>query len=90
MCLNCKISPLHNALYTGSVFYLFILKNNPLQMSTFTMVHHTAPHIPFKSSEEWNAAQAQLNGTVHCNYPQWYVLILYIAFTLRTKFICLR
>ncbi|KAJ1268628.1 hypothetical protein BS78_07G149400 [Paspalum vaginatum] len=40
-------------------------------MSTFTMVHHTAPHIPFKSSEEWNAAQAQLNGTVHCNYPQW-------------------
>ncbi|KAL6596059.1 hypothetical protein ACP70R_014966 [Stipagrostis hirtigluma subsp. patula] len=40
-------------------------------MSTFTMVHHTAPHIPFKSSEEWNAAQAQLNGTVHCNYPRW-------------------
>jgi len=40
-------------------------------MSTFTMVHHTAPHIPFKSSDEWNAAQAQLNGTVHCNYPQW-------------------
>ncbi|KAJ9141144.1 hypothetical protein P3X46_031717 [Hevea brasiliensis] len=40
-------------------------------MSTFTMVHHTAPHIPFKSSEEWNAAQAQLNGTVHCDYPHW-------------------
>ncbi|KAI3814672.1 hypothetical protein L1987_14316 [Smallanthus sonchifolius] len=40
-------------------------------MSTFTMVHHTAPHIPFKSSEEWNAAQAQLNGTVHCDYPKW-------------------
>ncbi|CAH2040979.1 unnamed protein product [Thlaspi arvense] len=40
-------------------------------MSTFTMVHHTAPHIPFKSSNEWNAAQAQLNGTVHCDYPHW-------------------
>ncbi|KAK4781312.1 hypothetical protein SAY87_017418 [Trapa incisa] len=40
-------------------------------MSTFTMVHHTAPHIPFKSTEEWNAAQAQLNGTVHCDYPKW-------------------
>ncbi|XP_050364747.1 omega-6 fatty acid desaturase, chloroplastic isoform X2 [Argentina anserina] len=40
-------------------------------MSTFTMVHHTAPHIPFKSAEEWNAAQAQLNGTVHCDYPSW-------------------
>ncbi|KAI8004569.1 hypothetical protein LOK49_LG08G02728 [Camellia lanceoleosa] len=40
-------------------------------MSTFTMVHHTAPHIPFKYSDEWNAAQAQLNGTVHCDYPHW-------------------
>ncbi|XVF35550.1 hypothetical protein REPUB_Repub18cG0155400 [Reevesia pubescens] len=39
--------------------------------STFTMVHHTAPHIPFKSSEECNAVQAQLNGTVHCDYPRW-------------------
>lgn len=40
-------------------------------MSTFTMVHHTAPHIPFKSSDEWKATQAQLNGTVHCDYPRW-------------------
>ncbi|MQL93298.1 hypothetical protein Taro_025941, partial [Colocasia esculenta] len=40
-------------------------------MSTFTVVHHTAPHIPFKTSDEWNAAEAQLNGTVHCNYPRW-------------------
>lgn len=40
-------------------------------MSTFTIVHHTAPHIPFKNSKDWNAAQAQLNGTVHCDYPRW-------------------
>lgn len=40
-------------------------------MSTFTMVHHTAPHIPFKDATEWNAAQAQLGGTVHCSYPRW-------------------
>lgn len=40
-------------------------------MSTFTVVHHTARHIPFKPKEEWNAAQAQLGGTVHCNYPFW-------------------
>ncbi|CAN7070249.1 unnamed protein product, partial [Brassica oleracea var. botrytis] len=40
-------------------------------MSKFTMVHHTAPHIPFKPADEWNAAQAQLNGTVHCDYPSW-------------------
>ncbi|CAO2822512.1 unnamed protein product [Amaranthus hypochondriacus] len=40
-------------------------------MSTFTIVHHTAPHIPFKDAKEWNAAQAQLNGTVHCDYPRW-------------------
>ncbi|CAK8571093.1 unnamed protein product [Lathyrus sativus] len=40
-------------------------------MSVFTVVHHTAPHIPFKYSQDWNAAQAQLNGTVHCEYPKW-------------------
>ncbi|KAL0296223.1 UNVERIFIED_CONTAM: Omega-6 fatty acid desaturase, chloroplastic [Sesamum radiatum] len=52
-------------------------------MSTFTMVHHTAPHIPFKSSEEWNAAQAQLNGTVHCDYPvgsKFFAMILTFTF----------
>lgn len=40
-------------------------------MSTFTLVHHTAPHIPFKPAGEWNAAKAQLSGTVHCDYPRW-------------------
>jgi hypothetical protein len=40
-------------------------------MSTFTVVHHTAPHIPFKPAESWNAAQAQLAGTVHCDFPAW-------------------
>lgn len=40
-------------------------------MSTFTVVHHTAPHIPFKPASEWNAAKAQLSGTVHCDYPKW-------------------
>lgn len=37
---------------------------------TFTVVHHTAPHIPFKPASEWNAAKAQLSGTVHCDYPR--------------------
>ena len=40
-------------------------------MSTFTVVHHTAPHIPFKPASSWNAAKAQLSGTVHCDYPKW-------------------
>ncbi|XP_002985345.2 omega-6 fatty acid desaturase, chloroplastic [Selaginella moellendorffii] len=40
-------------------------------MSTFTLVHHTAPHIPFKQNREWNAVGAQLAGTVHCEYPAW-------------------
>lgn len=40
-------------------------------MSTFTIVHHTAPDIPFTPAEQWNAAQAQLFGTVHCDYPRW-------------------
>ncbi|MCO5593295.1 hypothetical protein L7F22_047303 [Adiantum nelumboides] len=40
-------------------------------MSTFTMVHHTAPHIPFHDAKNWSSAQAQLGGTVHCDYPRW-------------------
>lgn len=40
-------------------------------MSTFTLVHHTAIDVPFHKPDEWNAATAQLSGTVHCNYPRW-------------------
>jgi omega-6 fatty acid desaturase (delta-12 desaturase) len=40
-------------------------------MSTFTLVHHTAPDIAFQPVETWNQAQAQLAGTVHCSYPRW-------------------
>ncbi|NJR69221.1 MAG: fatty acid desaturase [Synechococcales cyanobacterium CRU_2_2] len=40
-------------------------------MSTFTIVHHTLPEIPFRPASEWNEAQAQLAGTVHCDYPAW-------------------
>ena len=40
-------------------------------ISTFTIVHHTLPDIPFKPEDKWNAAEAQLCGTVHCQYPWW-------------------
>lgn len=40
-------------------------------MSTFTLVHHTDADVAFVSIDQWNAAQAQLSGTVHCNYPRW-------------------
>jgi acyl-lipid omega-6 desaturase (Delta-12 desaturase) len=40
-------------------------------MSTFTLVHHTIPEIPFHSTANWNEAKAQLSGTVHCDYPKW-------------------
>lgn len=40
-------------------------------MSTFTYVHHTAPDVPFETADKWNQALAQLNGTIHCNYPRW-------------------
>lgn len=40
-------------------------------MSTFTIVHHTSPRIAFSMADEWNEAQAQLSGTVHCDYPGW-------------------
>ena len=40
-------------------------------MSTFTLVHHTAPDVPFRPTSEWNAAEAQLVGSIHCDYPRW-------------------
>jgi omega-6 fatty acid desaturase (delta-12 desaturase) len=40
-------------------------------MSTFTLVHHTDPDIAFVEASEWDAVQAQLAGTVHCDYPGW-------------------
>ncbi|MCU0525610.1 MAG: fatty acid desaturase [Elainella sp. Prado103] len=40
-------------------------------MSTFTLVHHTAPDIQFYPTETWNPAMSQLAGTVHCRYPRW-------------------
>lgn len=40
-------------------------------MSTFTLVHHTDSNIHFHPAQTWNAAQAQLAGTVHCTYPRW-------------------
>ncbi len=40
-------------------------------MSTFTIVHHTMPDIPFKQKAQWHAAHDQLTGTVHCDYPVW-------------------
>lgn len=61
--------------YTGvgglAKFWLMPWLGYHFWMSTFTVVHHTAPHIPFKPAEEWNAAKAQLSGTVHCEYPRW-------------------
>lgn len=40
-------------------------------MSTFTIVHHTIPEIQFRPAAEWKAGEAQLKGTVHCDYPRW-------------------
>jgi len=40
-------------------------------MSTFTIVHHTIPEIKFQPAHCWSAGDAQLKGTVHCDYPKW-------------------
>jgi len=45
--------------------------------STITLIHHTSQGTVWKSGSEWNAAQAQLNGTVHCNYPRWVEFLLH-------------
>ena len=52
-------------------FWLFPWLGYHFWMSTFTIVHHTAPDIPFTPVETWDEAKAQLSGTVHCDYPRW-------------------
>lgn len=44
-------------------------------MSTFTLVHHTLPEIVFQPTATWNEAEAQLSGTLHCDYPRWIELL---------------
>lgn len=46
-------------------------------LSTFTLVHHTDPDIPFYTADKWDAVKAQLSGTVHCNYPRWIEILCY-------------
>jgi acyl-lipid omega-6 desaturase (Delta-12 desaturase) len=43
--------------------------------STFTLLHHTSPGTVWKTDNEWNAAQANLLGTIHCDYPWWVELL---------------
>jgi omega-6 fatty acid desaturase (delta-12 desaturase) len=63
------------AYYTGlagvAKFWLMPWLGYHFWMSTFTVVHHTAPHIPFKPAEEWNAAKAQLSGKRSCWHGGW-------------------
>eukprot|EP01116_Phalansterium_solitarium_P003442 TRINITY_DN14269_c1_g1_i1.p1 TRINITY_DN14269_c1_g1~~TRINITY_DN14269_c1_g1_i1.p1 ORF type:complete len:387 (-),score=97.16 TRINITY_DN14269_c1_g1_i1:265-1425(-) len=40
-------------------------------MSSFTLIHHTLPHLPFLPESEWTDAQARLALTVHCEFPAW-------------------
>jgi acyl-lipid omega-6 desaturase (Delta-12 desaturase) len=40
-------------------------------MSTFTLIHHTAPSVQFRPDHEWHEAESQLMGTIHCDYPRW-------------------
>jgi omega-6 fatty acid desaturase (delta-12 desaturase) len=40
-------------------------------MSTFTLVHHTLPHIPFLGEKEWSPIASRLTFTVHADYPFW-------------------
>ena len=48
-------------------------------MSTFTLIHHTAPHIPFLPENKWRPAVASLQHTIHCKYPAWYDSPLYFS-----------
>lgn len=61
--------------FTGPIglikFWLMPWLGYHFWMSTFTVIHHTAPHVPFKHAEDWDAAKAQLGGTIHCDFPAW-------------------
>jgi omega-6 fatty acid desaturase (delta-12 desaturase) len=52
-------------------FWLVPLVGFHFWMSTFTLVHHTLPHIPFLPAQKWSDARARLTLTVHCEYPKW-------------------
>lgn len=42
-----------------------------LWLSTITLLHHTAPHIPFEAEgRDYDAAQAIVNGTVTVSMPR--------------------
>mmetsp|Transcript_14719 Transcript_14719/g.24362 ORF Transcript_14719/g.24362 Transcript_14719/m.24362 type:complete len:805 (-) Transcript_14719:692-3106(-) len=57
---------------TGFVkFWLMPWLGYHFWMSTFTMVHHTIPMIPFLPEKTWDDTKARLTYTVHCEYPYW-------------------
>lgn len=39
--------------------------------STFTLIHHTHPDIPYEPEGKWSMVSGQLYSTVHCTYPRW-------------------
>ena len=40
-------------------------------LSFVTLLHHTAPHVPFEGpGEKYDAAQAVINGTVTVRLPR--------------------
>lgn len=70
ICLSCLL------VFTGGIWGFIKLWLVPwlifhFWLSTFTLIHHSYTDNHWKSGENWNAAQAQLFGTVHCNYPRW-------------------
>lgn len=47
-------------------------------MSTFTVIHHTAPHIPFKPAATWNVCPASLHP-LSADYSQYACNLLYTS-----------
>ncbi len=46
-------------------------------LSTFTMIHHNHPDVPYFPADQWNPVKAQLFGTIDCSYPKWVELVAY-------------
>ncbi len=46
-------------------------------LSTFTLIHHNRPDVPYYPADSWNPVKAQLFGTIDCTYPWWVEVVAY-------------
>lgn len=61
----------HAGWYGLTVYYVIPWLVFHFWKSTFTLIHHTHPDIPYERDAVWKPVSGQLYSTVHCRYPRW-------------------